>query len=146
MSEKPIRHAVALVFREGESLWAFRRSETKEVYKGLWSLPSTYLEEGESATEAANRLAYRKLGLQSVTIAALPLGNSGLQEKPHWYLDMSVYEVVSYEGVLSISPEEYLEMRLVSPQELYDLVQAQQVEDAGECTKTFLKTEGFYKE
>ena len=91
-------------------------------------------------------MAYRKLGLQSVTIAALPLGNSGLQEKPHWYLDMSVYEVVSYEGVLSISPEEYLEMRLVSPQELYDLVQAQQVEDAGECTKTFLKTEGFYKE
>lgn len=146
MSDKSLRQAVALVFREGDSLWTFRRSETKEVYKGLWSIPSTYLEEGESTAAAANRLASRKLGLQSVTIACIPLGNSGPQDKPEWYLDMAVYEVESYDGALSISPDEYLEMRLVSPRELYDLVNAQSVEDAGECTKTFLKTEGFYRD
>lgn len=143
MSDKPLRQAVALVFREGDQVWAFRRSETKEVYKGLWSIPSTYVEDGESAVAAAARVASRKLGLQSVTTAPLPLGNSGPQEKPDWYLDMAVYEVVSYEGAFSISPGEYVEMRLVSTQELYDLVNAQQVEDAGECTKTFLKSEGF---
>lgn len=121
---------------------AFKRSMTKSVYQGLWSIPSTYVEEGESAAEAANRLAQIKLGLESVILAPLPLGESGAVEKEKIYLSMKDYEVISYVGEISFNPEEYVEERLVTPQELYDLVSAQKVEDKGECTKTFLKSEG----
>ncbi len=142
MQGKPLREAVALVFREGNKVRAFKRSMTKSVYQGLWSIPSTYVEEGESAAEAANRLAQIKLGLESVILAPLPLGESGAVEKEKIYLSMKDYEVISYVGEISFNPEEYVEERLVTPQELYDLVSAQKVEDKGECTKTFLKSEG----
>ena len=142
MQGKPLREAVALVFREGNKVRAFKRSMTKSVYQGLWSIPSTYVEEGESAAEAANRLAQIKLGLESVILAPLPLGESGAVEKEKIYLSMKDYEVISYVGEISFNPEEYVEERLVTPQELYDLVSAQKVEDKGECTKTFLNSEG----
>lgn len=142
MQKKPLREAVALVFREGDKVWAFKRSMTKSVYQGLWSIPSTYIEEGESVAEAANRLAKHKLGLERVTLSPLPLGESGAVEKEKIFLSMTDYEVVSYVGEISFNPEEYTEQRLVTLQELYGLVSAQDVEDKGECTKTFLKSEG----
>ncbi len=142
MPEKPLREAVALVFREGDKVWAFKRSMSKNVYQGLWSLPSTYLEEGESVAQAANRLAQRKLGLESVTLAPTPLGESGAIEKEKIFLSMKDYEVLSYVGTISFNREEYTEERLVTPQELLELVNAQEVEDKGECTKMFLRAEG----
>lgn len=142
MKEKELREALALVFREGDKVRAFKRSMTKNVYQGLWSIPSTYIEEGESVAEAANRLAQRKLGLESLTLAPTSFGESGVVEKEKIFLSMTDYEVVSYVGEISFNPEEYVEERLVTPQELYDLVSAQKVEDKGECTKTFLKSEG----
>jgi ADP-ribose pyrophosphatase YjhB (NUDIX family) len=142
MSEKPLREAVALVFREGDKVRAFKRSMSKSVYQGLWSIPSTYIEEGESVTETANRLAQKKLGLESVTLALTPLGESGAVEKENIFLSMTDYEVLSYIGTISFNPEEYTEQRLVTPKELYELVMAQEVEDKGECTKTFLRAEG----
>lgn len=142
MQGKPLREAVALVFREDDRVRAFKRSMTKNVYQGLWSIPSTYVEEGESVAEAANRLAKHKLGLESVTLASLPLGESGAVEKEKIFLSMTDYEGVSYVGEISFNPEEYTEQRLVTPQELYELVSTQDVEDKGDCTKTFLKSEG----
>lgn len=142
MQEKPLREAVALVFRDGDKVWAFKRSITKNVYQGLWSIPSTYLKEGESINDAANRLAREKLGLESVALAPAALGESGAVEKEKIFLSMKDYEVISYVGAISFNPGEYTEQRLVSPHELYELVSSQDVEDKGECTKTFLRTEG----
>ncbi len=143
MQKKPLREAVALVFREGDKVWAYKRSMSKNVYRGLWSIPSTYIEESESVVQAANRLAQKKLGLDCVMLASAPLGESGAVEKEKIFLSMTDYEVVSYVGEISLNPEEYTEQRLVTPQELYELVSTQDVEDKGECTKTFLKSEGF---
>ncbi len=142
MSEKPLREAVALVFRECEKVWAFKRSMSKTVYQGLWSIPSTYIQAGESVTEAANRLAQKKLCLESVTLAPTPLGESGAVEKEKIFLSMKDYEVLSYIGTITFNPDEYTERKLVTPQELLELVSAQEAEDKGECTKTFLRSEG----
>lgn len=142
MKEKPLREAVALVFRDGDKVWAFKRSITKNVYQGLWSIPSTYLKEGESINGAANRLAREKLGLKSVVLAPTALGESGAVQKEKIFLSMKDFEVISYVGAISFNPEEYTEQRLVSPHELYELVSSQDAEDKGECTKTFLKAEG----
>ena len=142
MNKKSVRKAIALVFREGDKIRAFKRSMTKSVYAGLWSLPSTYLKEHEDAATAANRLVQRKLGLQGVAINEMPIGNSGHKEKPEWILDMTAYEVLSWEGDISFAETEYMEERLVTLEELAKLVAQQDVEDAGECTKTFLRSEG----
>jgi ADP-ribose pyrophosphatase YjhB (NUDIX family) len=142
MKEKELKEAIALVFKEGDKVWAFKRSMSKTVYQGLWSIPSTYIEAEESVAEAANRLAQKKLGLQSVVIAPRPLGESGAVEKEKIFLSMQDYEVLSYIGTITFNLDEYVEERLVTPQELLELVNAQDVADKGECTKTFLRAEG----
>ena len=142
MSDKPLKKAISLIFREGEQVRVFKRSMSKETYPGVWSLPSTYLAETETATEAANRLVRRKLGLESVELESLPIGESQIVDKQTYLLQMTDYKVLGYEGSIVIDPQEYTEELPVLPSELLVLINRENAGIMGECTKTFLQSEG----
>lgn len=142
MSEKPLKKAISLIFKEGDKVWVFKRSLQKEAHPGAWSLPSTYIHEDEKVTETAQRVVKRKLGLQSVSLQSEPLGVSPVVEKDTYYLQMADYIVMSYEGILTFDAEEYTQQRLVTAMELLSLINDENEGEMGECTRTYLKSEG----
>ena len=122
MDQKPLKEAISLIFRHGNKVWVFKRSDNKKTHPSAWSLPSTYIHQGETIAETANRLVRRKLGLDSVILHPEPLGQSPVVDKEMFLLQMTDYLVDSYSGVIAFDPSEYTEKRLVTAAELLNLI------------------------
>ena len=139
-SAKEFREAIALVFQDDEKILVLKRSPNKESFPNAWSIPSTYIHEGEISAEAANRLVKRKLNLASVTLKKEPIGISDIVDRGSYDFQMTDFEVESYVGDIVFNPEEYIEMKWVAPVELKNLIETENDGEMGECTRTFLKS------
>lgn len=135
---KDFKSAIALIFRQDGRVLVLKRSLTKETFPGAWSLPSTYVYEGETREETANRLVKRKLGLASVILEEKPLGVSPVVDRGDYDFVMSDYEVKNFVGEICFDSAEYTEMKFVTIPELVELIQNDNDGVMGECTKTFL--------
>ncbi len=135
---KEFKSAIALVFRLHNQVLVLKSSLNKDTFPGAWSLPSTYVYEGETVEETANRLVKRKLKLESVVLEEKPLGVSPVVDRGDYDFVMSDYEVKSYVGEIGFDSAEYTEMRYVTIPELVELINNDNGGVMGECTKTFL--------
>ncbi len=135
---KEFRAAIALVFKQDDKVLVLKRSLTKETFPGAWSLPSTFVYEGETVEETANRLVKRKLGLESVVLEEKPLGVSSVVDRGDYDFVMSDYVVKSLVGEICFDTAEYTEMRFLTVPELVELINTDNGGVMGECTKTFL--------
>ena len=139
---KKIRNAVSLIIRNKEGkIFVVRRSPNKESFPGYLSLPSVYLDGNESFQDAANRLARKKLGLGGVIISSTAVGISEIAERKDALLQMYDFNVVSFDGALSVNPKEYTESLWLAPLEFRDTVASEHGGEMGECTRTFLKSQ-----
>lgn len=140
---KLLKNAISLIFKnpKGKTL-TVKRSLTKDSFPGFWSLPSTYLQENEGIQDAVNRLAREKLGLKDIKILDDPIG-IGIEEREKYTLHMEDYEVIKFEGNLNLNVKEYIEMRWVRPLELKELLAKEHGNQMGECTRVYLKAEGY---
>lgn len=141
MLKKELKPAISIVFRDGNTVLVLKRSLFKETFPGAWSLPSTYVN-GENVAVAANRLVKRKLLIDEVVLKPDFIGVSPIVEKDTFFLHMTDYEVDSFKGEISFDKDEYVEMRWVTPVELLDLITTENHGEIGECTRTFLISEG----
>lgn len=136
-----IRNAISLVFKSAEKVFVVRRSSSKPSYPGAWSIPSTYVHDGEDVAHAAKRLVQNKLGLSDVTLGSIigvsPIVNRGTHE-----LQMTDILVDSSVGEFVLNLDEYTESRWVTVKELAELIERENGGQMGECTKTLLKSEG----
>lgn len=139
---KETKQALSLVFRDGENVFIVRRSEDKKSFPGFWSIPSTHIHKGESKEDAANRLGAKKLGISNIKLQEKPIGVSEVVERESDMLQMTDVLVTSYEGALTLNPEEYTEYTWVNPEELKNLLEEESGDEMGECTRVFLKSEG----
>ena len=143
---KKIRRAISLIIRNKEGkVFVVRRSPNKNSFPGCLSFPAVYLEDEESFSEAANRLVQEKLGLESVRIKPRPLGVSGVVERKDSMLEMHDFEVEEWRGEIRLNPEEYTEFLWLTPLELRGSISSENNGAMGECTRTFLKSEGLLK-
>lgn len=55
---------------------------------------------------------------------------------------MTDYEVSDYEGAFKLNRDEYSEFKWATPEELLELIKKDNSGEMGECTRTFLKSEG----
>lgn len=138
---KDFKEAISLVFRDGVKVLVLKRSSNKVSFPNAWSIPSTYIHDGESVTETANRLVKRKLGLKQVILNVVPLGASPVVDRGEYDFKMTDYVVESQKGEIDFDAGEYTEMRWVTPAELLDLINRENNGEMGECTRTFLTSE-----
>jgi isopentenyldiphosphate isomerase len=138
---KVFKQALSLVFRDGEKVLVLKRSPHKESFPSAWSIPSTYIHGDETPQETANRLIKRKLGIQNITLDQTPLGISPVVDRGDYEFQMTDYVVKSYQGNIEFDPNEYTELRWVTPQELLILIKNENRGEMGECTRTFLTSE-----
>lgn len=135
------KKAISLVFKDGEKVLVLKRSPSKASFPNAWSFPSTYVQDGESLEETAERLVKRKLGIDKIVLNKLPIGTSPVVDRGDYHLQMTDYAVDSYEGEIEFNPTEYTAMKWVTPDELLQLIQEENNGKLGECTKTFLRAE-----
>ncbi len=86
-----VRDAVAAaVRREDGLLLAVRRPDQPgEELPGVWGLPATTLDAGESPEDGVRRLGREKLGVELTPLRALAVGE---QARERYSLRMTVYE------------------------------------------------------
>ena len=138
---KPYRQAIALIFYNDNKVLTVKRSGLSDSFPNFWSLPSTWLAEGETTLQAAQRLTQRKLGLHSIHVAQKPVGHSEA-DRGTYILQMSDYEVIEPYGDIRLNPEIYVDMRWVTPQELKKVIDKEHNGVMGECCRAFLQSKG----
>ena len=103
---KRVKHSVAVaVFRCGEIL-TIRRAQDDDELPGIWGLPAGTCREGETVQQVVDRIGREKLGVRLTPIRKLA---SGEQDRPHYYLQMELWEA-SMDGTPS-----YPEWRWAKP-------------------------------
>lgn len=135
---KKKRKAIALIFKNRDAILIVKRSPSKRSYPSFWSLPSTYLKDG-SIQDTARQLVRRKLGLNNVEISETPIGVSE-RERTDFFLEMSDYDVEKFSGGIALNPEEYTDMRWITPEALKQLLIKEHGSDMGQCCETFLRS------
>ncbi|NQV12535.1 NUDIX hydrolase [Candidatus Uhrbacteria bacterium] len=135
--KKDNKNAISLIFHgeEGKVL-IVKRSDAKESFPGFWSLPSTYIHDDESPLEAANRLAQRKLGIDSVSLGR-SIG-SNKRDKGDLVLTMEDFEVASFTGELKLDPDEYTDLKWLTKDGLRKLLEVEHDGKMGQCCEVFL--------
>jgi ADP-ribose pyrophosphatase YjhB (NUDIX family) len=95
---KPIKHAISVIIQDaaGKTLFALR-SPSKREYPNVWSLPSHFMKEGETAQDTVRRVGAHKLG---VTLEPMELLNEGRVERPDFTLFMHDYSAKITKGTL----------------------------------------------
>ena len=83
---KPRKRSVSLVIADPRGLLLVRRPEDDESLPGLWGLPATSLEPGESAEDAVVRAGRAKLGVDVRPL--VPIGKTSA-ERAGYVLEMS---------------------------------------------------------
>ncbi len=141
MVDKELKKAISLVFKDGDKILTVRRSQSKSSFPNCWSLPSTFIHEGETVSDAATRLAMKKLNLENISLEE-SIGISDSADRGDFILVMEDFLVGSYEGAITLGPDEYTELRWVTAKELMLLIETDNQGAIGECTRTFLKSEG----
>lgn len=138
---KSFKKAISLVFKVGDKVLVLKRSPDKASFPSAWSLPSTYVQDGESLEATSERLVKRKLGIDKIVLNKTSIGTSPIVDRGDYDFQMTDYEVTSHEGEIDFNPTEYTDMKWLTPAELLGLIQVENNGKMGECTKTFLRSE-----
>ena len=88
---KLLKHSVAVLISNGDSILAIRRPDDDDELPGIWGLPAGTCRKKESAQDVIARIGREKLG---VTLAPHRLLASGTQDRPGYLLDMELWEAV----------------------------------------------------
>jgi ADP-ribose pyrophosphatase YjhB (NUDIX family) len=88
---KPVKHSVAVVILNGDSMMAIRRPDNDDELPGIWGLPAGTCRDQETVKDVIARIGREKLG---VTLVPHRLLVSGSQDRPHYRLNMELWEVL----------------------------------------------------
>lgn len=107
--KKPVRRAISIVITNNldETLFA-KRSAKKKSYPLTWSLPSHFMEEGESPEDTIHRIGTGKLGVE---LEVGRLLNEGGADRGSYTLFMSDYEAGITKGEPAIVSDDYIELK-----------------------------------
>jgi ADP-ribose pyrophosphatase YjhB (NUDIX family) len=92
---KPLKQSISLVIEGPGGLLLVRRPEDDDDLPGLWGLPATSLEEGETEEEAVRRTGRAKLGVEVRPLR--PLGEA-TGERPAYRIRMRDWEAEILSG------------------------------------------------
>jgi 8-oxo-dGTP diphosphatase len=87
---KPVKHSVAVVIKNGDSVLAIRRPDRDDELPGIWGLPAGTCRKDETVQDVIVRIGREKLG---VTLVPHRLLGSGEQDRPAYHLNMELWEV-----------------------------------------------------
>jgi ADP-ribose pyrophosphatase YjhB (NUDIX family) len=87
--EKPVKHSVAVLIRNGNLILSTRRPDSDDELPGVWGLPAGSFRSGETLKDLIERIGTQKLGflLEPVRLLA-----EGSQERPTYILQMELWE------------------------------------------------------
>jgi ADP-ribose pyrophosphatase YjhB (NUDIX family) len=87
---KPRKHSVAVVLSNGDSILAVRRPDDDDELPGIWGLPAGTCRNQETVEDVIVRIGREKLGVELTPERQLA---SGSQDRPHYLLNMDLWEV-----------------------------------------------------
>jgi ADP-ribose pyrophosphatase YjhB (NUDIX family) len=127
---KPIKHAISVIIQDaaGKTLFALR-SPSKREYPNVWSLPSHFMKEGETAQDTVRRIGAHKLG---VILEPMELLNEGRVERPDFTLFMHDYSAKTTKGTPSINSDDYIQLQWSEPHK-----QLNSMEIMGDCCRLY---------
>lgn len=126
---KPTTHAISVVVKkqDDKTLFVFR-SKTMPTFPGVWSLPSTNVESGETHEEAMKRMGKERLG---VTFEPVRMLNEKLVERDDYFLFMHDYEA-TMTGDIELVERYYSNCKWENPER-----QFAQMSVMGDCCKVY---------
>lgn len=128
--DKPIRHAVSIILKNehGQTLFALR-SAHKESYPNTWSLPSHFVNEGESYPDTIRRIGRHKLGVE---LEPGELFNEGRADRGAFILFMHDYAARIVEGTPTLHSDDYSALAWEDAE-----VQFSRMDEMGECCRLY---------
>ena len=128
--EKPIKDAVSLIIKNEEDKTLFvLRSETKDSYPLVWSLPSSFIHNDETPQDTVKRIGKDKLGVE---LKPIKLINEGKSDRGDFILFMHDYEAEVSSGTPSVVSDDYIEMKWEIPS-----VQFSTMQEMGDCCRLY---------
>lgn len=126
----PVKHAISLVIKnnENETLFALR-SEKKDSYPLVWSLPSAFIHENESPGDTVKRIGKTKLGVE---LKPKKLINEGTSDRGTFTLFMHDYEAEVVSGTPEVVSDDYIELKWEIPS-----VQFESMDEMGDCCRLY---------
>ena len=94
------KHSVSVLIRKADQLLSVRRADDDDELPGVWGLPAGTLRQEETVEDLITRIGRDKLGVKLTPVRFI---NSGKQLRPHYLLEMELWEA-SMEGV-PVNPE-----------------------------------------
>ena len=88
---KPVKHSVAVLISNGDSILAIRRPDNDDELPGIWGLPAGTCRNQESVQDVIVRIGREKLGV--TLVPRRPLA-SGTQERHGYVLNMDLWEAL----------------------------------------------------
>lgn len=127
---KPVRNAVSVIIQSqgGETLFALR-SQYKESYPLVWSLPSHFMNAGESPEDTIRRIGRHKLGVE---LQPGELVNEGYGERVKYKLFMHDYIATVTGGNPCINSDDFVELRWSEPTKQLD-----SMIEMGDCCRLY---------
>lgn len=106
---KPIKHAISIVLlnKNKETLFALRNKH-KKSYPNTWSLPSHFVEEGETFEDTIKRIGKNKLGCELEKDFLL---KENKFEREKFILFMHVYQVKLISGKPKVNTTSYQKIK-----------------------------------
>jgi 8-oxo-dGTP diphosphatase len=135
---KPLKQSISLVIEGPDGLLLVRRPEDDDELPGLWGLPATSLEEGETEEEAVRRAGRAKLGVEVRPLH--PIGEA-TDERPFYRIRMRDWEAQLVSGRPAVPQPgpgtQYDELRWGDAAELAPAARAGSV-----CCRVLLRSRG----
>ena len=92
---KPVKHSVAVLVANGDSILVIRRPDDDDELPGIWGLPAGTCRNLETVEDVIVRIGREKLGVE---LAPLRLLASGSQVRSAYVLNMELWQA-SMSGV-----------------------------------------------
>ncbi|MCX6728363.1 MAG: NUDIX domain-containing protein [Candidatus Saccharibacteria bacterium] len=127
--EKPTKHAVSVVIKKDNKTLFALRSPKKKEFPLVWSLPSHFMEPGETYTDTIKRIGTYKLGVDLEPICLL---NEGYGERDDFKLFMHDYLVKVKVGEPHICSDDYTQLVWEDAETFLPTVKVK-----GDCTRLY---------
>ncbi len=108
---RPVKHSVAVLVFNGDSILAIRRPEDDDELPGIWGLPAGTCRDNETVRDVIIRIGRDKLGVALVPCRPLA---SGTQDRPRYQLNMELWEA-SMSGIPKYPEWQWASVDLLRP-------------------------------
>ncbi len=131
-SKLPLKRAISVaIFNPQQKILIARRSQMVGEFKGVWSLPSKFIEENEDSLEVLK--FYIDLWFK-LEIENIKLVGKRVALRPKWKLEMNLFVANSIKRP-HLSTEKYDEIKWVKGVDYFSQFR---FETLGDCSKSFL--------